>query len=891
MNLIRRILSILIPALFIGGLVYGYLWFKGGTDNYQKLTANLRNHSNIWSEFKSYDLIDHIDHQIAEIDSYARRSPNFNAILNSPVIISVNPVSNEYELLIILRPGKERATQELLKILSSEAGIDKRRVHGQTVYDLQFKPEHLLSRLSFFESSGLFVMASSSILIEKAIIHLNTHKGKPVNKNFERLRSTRGSKVTGNIYVNYPELSRFLKKILLPDKINHLNNFAEFSAMDVDIKPDYISLNGFTGTSDSTVQFLSILKDQEPVNFSIDNIIPSNVAFFRLSGFSNPKMLFDNMKSFEKSSGDANLKNANTINNDSIDIFLPDLSAIFNQEAGEVVLKDGKTFEKYFIASLSARSIAEMALSSWLKSFVEKKGGNLSSFIKQAEPGNNDSPVIYKSPISGLPSVIFPGLYPDTKYSHFSFINNYIVFGNSHEAVRTFLYINSLGKTLNNDKYFNELKNNFDSKSNLFIYLDPSAYFDEILLLMNKETQKTINDSPKSWKKINAVSLQSTSSGDLNYFHIFLNFSGNIREYVNTVWERKLDTVSMLKPVIVSNHNTNEKEIFTQDKSNNIYLINNTGRILWKQQIDGPILDDVHQIDYFNNGKLQLIFNTRSKIYLIDRNGNPVGRFPVGLRENASAGLSLFDYDKDGTIRICIPLENHDICMYDREGKILQGWNFKKSDFPIKNPVKHFRIGDKDFIVANDKMKVYFLDRQGRERIKPKIQIEHSPNNPIYKAGSHSSGEYLTGTDTSGSIYNFYFDGNVKKVLDLSLSKNHHFIPSDLNGNGNLEYIFADMNKLVVYSPEGNLLFDELLPEQIIIKPVIYEFSAIDKKVGIVADKSGRIYLYNADGSLYQGFPLQGTSAFSISNFPGLLDRFNLIVANNDNFLYNYSVK
>ena len=190
MNLFRRILSILIPAIFIGALVYGYIWFKGGhsvliepyravpgdavlfleTDNYQKLTASLRNHSNIWSEFKSYEMIDRIDHQIAEIDSYARRSPNFSAILNSPVIISVNPVSDEYELLIILRPGKEKATQELLKILSNDAGIDKQRVHGQTVYDLQFKPGHLLSRLSFFESSGLFVMASSSKLIEEVII-------------------------------------------------------------------------------------------------------------------------------------------------------------------------------------------------------------------------------------------------------------------------------------------------------------------------------------------------------------------------------------------------------------------------------------------------------------------------------------------------------------------------------------------------------------------------------------------------------------------------------------------------------------------------------------------------------------------------------------------------
>ena len=51
------------------------------------------------------------------------------------------------------------------------------------------------------------------------------------------------------------------------------------------------------------------------------------------------------------------------------------------------------------------------------------------------------------------------------------------------------------------------------------------------------------------------------------------------------------------------------------------------------------------------------------------------------------------------------------------------------------------------------------------------------------------------------------------------------------------------------------------------------------------------IYLFNNDGSVYKGFPLKGTTLFSISSFPDLKGRFNLIVGNNDNFLYNYSVQ
>ncbi len=94
-----------------------------------------------------------------------------------------------------------------------------------------------------------------------------------------------------------------------------------------------------------------------------------------------------------------------------------------------------------------------------------------------------------------------------------------------------------------------------------------------------------------------------------------------------------------------------------------------------------------------------------------------------------------------------------------------------------------------------------------------------------------------------------------------------------------------------MYNEQGKTLFKEELPGPVSWAPVIYEFSPRDRKIGVVIQGSGRIYLFNNDGSLYQGFPLRGASPFSISSFPGLRDRFNLIVGNNDNFLYNYSVK
>ena len=51
------------------------------------------------------------------------------------------------------------------------------------------------------------------------------------------------------------------------------------------------------------------------------------------------------------------------------------------------------------------------------------------------------------------------------------------------------------------------------------------------------------------------------------------------------------------------------------------------------------------------------------------------------------------------------------------------------------------------------------------------------------------------------------------------------------------------------------------------------------------------LYLVNSDGSLYNGFPLLGSTPFSIGVIDRSASKFNLIVGSDENFLYNYSVQ
>ena len=111
------------------------------------------------------------------------------------------------------------------------------------------------------------------------------------------------------------------------------------------------------------------------------------------------------------------------------------------------------------------------------------------------------------------------------------------------------------------------------------------------------------------------------------------------------------------------------------------------------------------------------------------------------------------------------------------------------------------------------------------------------------------------------------------------------------SGDGRFEQVYVSGKKLRVLASNGTLIFEKLFESAVKHRPIIYEFSKNDRKIGIVVEGEEKIYLFNSDGSIYKGFPLKGSTFFSISHFPGLKAKFNLIVGNKDNFLYNYSVQ
>jgi hypothetical protein len=93
--------------------------------------------------------------------------------------------------------------------------------------------------------------------------------------------------------------------------------------------------------------------------------------------------------------------------------------------------------------------------------------------------------------------------------------------------------------------------------------------------------------------------------------------------------------------------------------------------------LDGPVLSEIFQIDYLANGKLQYLFSTKNKLYIMDRNGVNLENFPVTFPSPATNGVNVLDYDNNRIYRYFVACEDKKVYAYDKEGKLMPGWNFE----------------------------------------------------------------------------------------------------------------------------------------------------------------------------------------------------------------------
>ncbi len=857
----------------------------------KELTAN----NKIYQELSFSQPFASLSEDLKYFFSVITKYPELKGLANTPIMLTVNKQGKrKIETIFFIKFGNT--------FLSDEDAYDfiKGKIGAKyQVKEYTYNEEKVLNISEFyiFVKEGIIILSKSKMLIEKIIRSVSAgYSSLQHDPYLKKVVNTAGKNVVANLYVNYKNLQNIASLFANENyryAITKLKT-AEWTEFDITLKEKSMLFNGFTMISDSIPKYLGLFKHQEPVSVSMEEILPSSVSSFVWLGIPKPQKFNTDYKKYLKQNYFYKSYNKSITKYDQllgIDVVKPFFSIVKDEVALVMLTPQSEDIDAntFMIVNTVSRRLATEQMLKIIKAHAQKFGNNIDNYISYFNIDEETKIPVYSFPIHYYGKILLGDIFGKVETSYFTFVDNYLIFGSNKKELRKFVLANIHRRTLETDMEYQDFKEALSEKSNFYFF---SKVFSSQYLIdtySSENIREFFDKNKDKYQKVYAIALQMQGGDNLLYTSLALKYNQDTREKPHTVWETLLDTTISFKPQLVINHNTNKKEIMLQDEKNNLYLINDMGRILWKLHIDGKILGKIYQIDFYKNHKLQYLFNTRKKLYLIDRNGNYVERYPITLRSPATNGIAVFDYEKTRDYRIFVAGEDKHIYLYNQDGNVVTGWTFGTTDTYVYQPIQHFRIATKDYIIFADSLKTYILNRRGESRITVKKYFSKSKNN-IFYLNKEKDTYYFVTTSSNGKVYEIDLDGNVKTKDFSSFTPSHFFTLYDIDGDGNKDYIFGDKKEFSVYENNGKMKFKYEFENTIYFPPNIFVFPNNIIRIGLVDRKSSLIYLFNNDGSLYQDFPLNGYSPFTIGHFNPESPKFNLIVGSKDGFLYNYEV-
>ena len=855
-------------------------------NSFNELYSKLATTNIIWEELISNtETAKNTNDQIRYIDSLLA-GPFKPLFINNTILGSMHiSGAKDFDFIFYIPVNDEITETKLVQKLKNvtRKNPSSRDYDGVTIHSIPTNTKHKISLIVY---KNILAFSYSTVLIEDVIRQLNSENSLANNPKFAKVIANSGQSEDGNLFVNTKHFSKIINQYLnnpTKDYSSNIENYTGWTELDISIKPNIISLNGFSFPENNSNHTLNLFKNQKPQEINMLSIIPFNAAFIYHYGLSDSKAYFENRKLSLKNT-QQHFKYQQYIDKQtekySIDLEEEFLRNIGNEVAFIITesLTDDFTNNKFVVFHTNE---------------IEDTKANLNTISAKVnqepfEPIIFNDFEINKINIEHLFSNLLRKPFVDLENHFYTAIDDYIIFGNSESALKSFITNVMNEKVLSNNENFKSFSENLSSNSNIFIYNNIARSINLYKQFSHNKYLSTIDEKIETFRKFEAISIQiSTEKNGLFYNNIQLKYNPVYKQETASLWELLLDTNISSTPHIVQNHKTKAKEIFVQDDANKVYLISNIGKIIWTKQLQAPIIGKVHQIDVYKNNKLQLLFNTKHKIYLIDRNGNNVENYPVKLESNATNGVTPLDYSHNRDYRLIIGCNDNMIYNFTTTGDKVKGWEYKATESYVNGDVWHFAISNKDYIVAplhNGKVKI--IQRNGKDRINLENKIPSNNIQVYLKVSADLNKTYLVASDTLGNITKLFFDDRKEIIATTDKKSNPQFNFFDINNNNSKDYAFSDENTLSVYANDNKKIIEIEVPQEILGLPKLFKMSN-ENRIGLVTENE--IYLINSQGEIVDGFPLAGSTPFSISDINND-NTLNLVVGQNK-MIYTYNLK
>lgn len=830
-------------------------------------------------------------------DFVASHSGIDQLLKDKSIIISVNPTGkNQLTNLFLVQMNDQNESGSATDVVSRELGAGytiSRRNYDNAVI---FGAKSLEMSFYFACASDIFMASEDFILIEEAIRHSNS-QNLLGNKEFTEVYKTIEETAQANIFINHQTVHQLIAKLVTPEirkNIGQLTSWSNWSELDFTVNANGFNFEGYSVTRDSSDNYLNIFRNQEAEKITIEKAIPANSTFFVALNLNNPGLFLDRYETHTKANGSFYPREMSLIEfqkktkTDPVKLIK---EAGGKQFAGVYtnINKSNPTQNRFFVCDLTDVTLAKERISKAVTEYSRTAKTDEGKLKTNFSIDSKNSVIIYQLPMGNMAESLFGRAFAGIQGEYLAFYEKHLIWGDNLSGMKNYLQDLASTKTLANDSVYKEYLKGKLANPNFYLYAKVPKFFRLKEYLLKPELSANLAASEEIVRKFSTFSWQFAVSDNMIKNQVNLKYDPNYKEEPQAVWQLKLDAPLVGKPKLVLNHkDLPNREVIVSDKQNNVYLINREGLVLWKINIPGDIVSEIHQIDLYRNNKFQYIFNTKTQLYVIDRMGNKVGKYPATLKSMASNGVSIAEYGQNKEYRFFVAGEDQKVYVFDRDGRLIPKWNFQGAESMVTKSVNHYDIEGKDYLVFTDKQNTYFLDRQGKSREIQGAPFERS-NNELYFFQDGTP--RLITTDPSGKIHIQDFNGQAEIKEVGKFGTGHRFAALDLTGDDSPEYLFAEGKKLTIIGNDGKKIAERSFPENITETPFICTSGTENRKIGIVTAGDNKIYLLDKNAAITKGFPLSGNSKFVLEKFNDSSSYFNLIVGSEDGTLVNYKIE
>ena len=529
---------------------------------------------------------------------------------------------------------------------------------------------------------SMVIASESEVLVQSALRHLSKSMSVMDAPGFAEASSLVSGKdvvFMSNLHASYLMPAVFTKKYTsYSGFVSRLSDWTAFDMTDSDRK---FSMDGSVVYEGDASEFMTVLQKSLPAESSLSAIVPSYTLFAAslpvggLDAYTDAyKSYLDSRQALQKSLS-SQKSMASKAGISPYDLMV----SLGVKEVATASFMAGGKLEKVNLLK-TGKDVPEM-LFSGVEGFSKK----------------NYVPEVNAWPYAGFASSVFGNIFSPEDESSFTWMDGWVISG-SAKAIEEYVSGRALGYTLkqymadaSQDDLLAERKSTFVAYLSLsedFKFLD--NLFKTTFLKMTAPLYEGAEYSPMVFSVAPGKESPSLSMDVLKL---------QLQKTKAPAFERDTTVVVPKGPFEVKNSGTGKMNRFYQNSHLSLCL-SEDGKDLWGIPFKEALCGRASNVDYFANGKLQIIFGAGSKIYILDRLGRFVSGFPVDLKKDILLGPDVYDFNGTRKYNIMVLHKDNTIEMYNLKGQKPASWKGISAPETIKSLPEKITVGGSSFWVV-----------------------------------------------------------------------------------------------------------------------------------------------------------------------------------------------